>query len=298
MAVDPNLGDYIPQPANDPSATGGTWQDFIKANRPFLAGMGAQLMVGSPGGVLSNIGAGVAKGNESQNLTEEMNYGRGQEERKFAAGQEEGDKNRASHEKVATISADSRRDVADVKTAGMLERAALIHGPQNNQEMNIYSKARTDYFKKEKDNQIISKKSDATINQEADAWAKEQLRGAREATGLRSQGQPLPSEGANLGGPDSTSGAGKPTTPTTPADKTTTSSQPTWEEYSKQPGVMDALKDPAFKASLLAKRPDFKKYLEPANKGPESFQETPLYKAIQGNKNPNSDYTTPGVVLP
>src|SRR6185436_1508742 len=114
--VDPNLGAYIPSAGNDPAATGGTWQEFIKANRPFLAGLGQQLMAGgTTGSFLGDIGQGIAKGNESQNLTEEMNYNRGVEQRKFMAGQEEGEKNRKSHEKIAQLGADNRLEIAHTK---------------------------------------------------------------------------------------------------------------------------------------------------------------------------------------
>lgn len=263
MAVDPNLGDYIPQQSNDPAGTGGTWQDFIKANRPFLAGMGAQLMVGSPGGVLSNIGAGVAKGNESQNMTEEMNYGRGVEERKFQAGQAEGEANRASHEKIATITGDSRAEVANIRGEYRAALAAATMKPQNSQEMTIYSKAAADYMKKEKDNQIISKKSDATISEEAKAWASKVLDDARSASGVRSQGAPLSTDASTsgVGTPDApgaapTGGSGQAAS----GDKG--GSKPTWDQIKDNPTIKNLMKSSAGIQAIKKERPDLAPFLD------------------------------------
>lgn len=248
-------------PGGSPPQGGGsgasTWQSLVNdpVSRSALISMGLQLMAGSHGGSpVQNLGLAIGAGAEGAGNTAKSIQSQQMADREFNAKQDEGEKNRASHEKIAQMGSDSRNEVAQIKTEGMLSRAALIHGPQNNQEMNIFSKARTDYMKKEKDNQIISKKSDQQILSEADAYAKEQLRGAREATGVRSQGAPLSSEAGN--GVQAQPGASPG-----PAGTATQSQGPqkkSWDEYIKTPGVAEALKDPKFRQELIAAHPEYK----------------------------------------
>lgn len=265
MAGETDLGALMPGGSGGGEAAGassGGWTEFLKS--PFFQGMAQQLAGGySSGGVLRQIGPAVAKGMESQNLTNELQYQRQEADQARGDKLSEGAANRASHEKVAGIAADSRNEVAQTRTEGMLQRAALIHGPQNNQEMNIFSKARSDYFKKEKDNQLISKKSDQQITQEADAWAKEQLRGAREATGVRSQGQALPGEGAASTSAPPASGsptAAPPGGAAQPAPAAQgTPAKPTWEQLKANPTVQKYLQSSAGRAAIKKERPELAK---------------------------------------
>lgn len=199
--MDEDLGSLVA-----PQQQGG-WTSLLSdpVARSALLGFGLQAMTGGWGNGTQQLAAALGAGAQSAEGTGNAIRAQAVNNRDFQAKQEEGAANRASHEKIAEMGAASREEVgrirnegtiavAQERVAGMLERARLIHGPQNDKEMQIFAKARTDYMKKEKDNQLLSKKSDDQILTEADAYAKEQLRGAREAVGVRSQGSALPNE--------------------------------------------------------------------------------------------------------
>lgn len=197
-------------PGGSPPQGGGsgasTWQSLVNdpVSRSALISMGLQLMAGSHGGSpVQNLGLAIGAGAEGAGNTAKAIQSQQINDRDFQAKQEEGDKNRASHEKIGQMGADSRNEVAQIRSEAMIQRAAMIHKPQNSQEMQIYSKAAGDYMKKEKDNQIISKKTDSQIQFEADAWGKSILDSARNSSGVRSMGAPLGGEGAQLGAPES-----------------------------------------------------------------------------------------------
>lgn len=251
--VDPNLGAYIPREGNDPAATGGTWQDFVKANRPFLAGMGAQLMVGSPGNLLSNIGAGVAKGNESQNMTEEMNYERGVGQRKFVAGQEEGEKNRASHEKIAQTTADSREHAAEIRGRFSVDRANIaLQKAHPNDAIKYRQEARKIVEGRVTNMGLDTQTVSRMIEDEA----------ARMYASDVERGRVTPPAGSvtsGVGTPPA-QGAGQPPTPGTAAPGTNGApkvSKP-WDQYVQTPGVEAALQDPKFRQDLGNAHPEYK----------------------------------------
>ena len=184
--------------------TGADWDAALKdpVMKSALLGFGMQLMTGGRGSPVQRVGEALGAGASSAAGTaKSINDFQG-EERARKDKLSEGAASRAQSETNARIGADSRQEVAQIRSEAMLQRAAMIGKPQNSQEMGIYSKAMADYMKKEKDNQILSRKSDQQIGLEADAWAKSVLDNARNATGVRSQGSPLPDAG------DATSGGG------------------------------------------------------------------------------------------
>lgn len=181
---------------------GGGWTDLLNdpIKRSALLSFGLQAMTGGWGNGTQQMAAALGAGAQGASGTAEALQKQGEVERghefkqqQLAQTASEGEKNRQKSLEIARVGADSRQEVAQIRTEAMLQRAAMIHGPQNDKEMKIFADARTAYMKKEKDNQLLSRKSDAQIVQEADAWAKEQLRGARDAVGVRSQGSALPS---------------------------------------------------------------------------------------------------------
>lgn len=262
-----DLGSLIPQGIGDvASAAGNTWSSLVSDPDPTKAAIkqnalisaGLQLMAGGTGNTMQQFAQAGGKAAQSAGET----VGAMQEaQRHTQAGADKKEASaldRKSHEEVARIGADSRQEVAQVKIEGMLERSRLIHGPQNDKEMQIYSKARSDFFKKEKDNQILSRKSDSQILAEADTYAKEQLRGARDATGVRSQGAPLES-----GGPAPISGAPGPSpTPGQPGAGAQSAPKPTWDQIKSNPKIQELLQSAAGRKTLVRERPDLRDEIE------------------------------------
>ena len=249
----PSVGGMMPREAN----SGSTWQDWIAKNRPFLTGMGQQLLVGSPGGLLQQFGPAIAKGNESEVLTEQMNHERAVGARDFQAKQSEGEANRQSHEKIARESNDTKHQIAQEKIAGMLERSRLIRQPQTNQEMKIVADATNKYMTAAENQAILSKLTPEQRNEAARAYGLSVLETARSATGVRSQGAPLPAEtpGSSPTQTSGTPGASPPATSAATSDKSV--SKP-WDQYIEVPGVKEALKDPAFRERLVKEHPEYR----------------------------------------
>jgi hypothetical protein len=233
-------------------------------------------MTGGYGNGVQQLGAALGAGAQGAGGMDKIIYDRAQAEKEMSQKASEGAANRAQSETNARIAADSRMDVAEKRVEGMIQRAAMIHGPQNNQEMNIYSKAASDYMKKEKDNQLLSKKPDEQIKMEADAWAKSVLANARDASGVRSQGGALPTGGpGDIGGASSTGGAltgalpgqGGQGTPGTPAKA---SSTPTLDTYLAEKGAgadqfRSLIQTPQGQAQLLSLRPNLKPIIDEYN---------------------------------
>lgn len=252
------LGELIPG-----GGSNGSWSDFVKdpVMRSALVSTGLQLMAGGWGNPMQQLGVALGHGAESAGATAKALQDQGNLEAKMTQVASEGAKDRESREKVAKIGASSRQEVANIRVAGMLERAAMIHGPSNDKEWKIYSDAKNTYFKKEKDNQILTGKSDDQILTEAEAYAKETLRGMRSATGggaALSDGVSSP----NTGIPNGVApvlGSGKTGAQATPSTKQ---------------GLIDLLKGPNAaiikrhletpegRKKILEKRPDLAKEIE------------------------------------
>jgi len=261
-----------------PAGGGSDWGSFLSdpRARAGLISAGLQAMVGGYGNGIQQLGAALGAGAQGAGGMDKIIYDREQAAKELAQKASEGAATRAQSETNARIAADSRNEVAQTRTEGMLQRAALIHGPQNNQEMNIYSKAAADYMKKEKDNQLLSKKPDEQIRVEADAWAKSVLANARDASGVRSQGGALPTGGpGDIGGASSTGGpqTGGPVGPGgqgTPAGPAKASSTPTLDTYLNAKGVeadkfRSLIQTPAGQQQLLQIKPDLKPIIDEFN---------------------------------
>ncbi len=209
-----NLGAKMPAA---PASGGGSWTDLLKSVDPnFLKSAGAQLMVGSPGGLMNQFGPAVAKGFEGENLSEQENHARATQQQAVGLKEAEGAANRASHEKIASESNDTKHLIAQEKIAGMIERAGLIHGPQGPAEMKMFLDAKNKYMHDEANRELLSRLSRAQQEEAASAYAKTSIQQAREASGVRSQGSPLgtgPEAGASSAPPASGTGAGAATVP-------------------------------------------------------------------------------------
>lgn len=190
-----------------PQQQGGGWTELLNdpVRKSALLSFGLQAMTGGWGngtqqlaaalGAGASGAAGTAKSLQEQQAYEQQRTDKlGESAENRASREREAGLNRTSREEIAATQVAGRLEVAQERVKGMLERAQLIHGPQNDREMKLFSDARQKYWGKEKDNQLLSKKTDDQIRAEADAWAKEQLRQARDVVGNRSQGSPLPGE--------------------------------------------------------------------------------------------------------
>lgn len=115
--------------AGDPRNTGtGGWSAWLQnpANRAFLISAGAQMLQPSFGGAMANMGQALAQGEEARSGTirtqQEMDFARDQLDQRSR----EGAANRANQLRVAEIGAESRLDVASLRSNAMLQRAQMI----------------------------------------------------------------------------------------------------------------------------------------------------------------------------
>lgn len=271
MAGEVDLGSLMPSAVGEAtSGAGNTWQGLVSdpVSRAAMMSFGLQLMTGGYGNGLQQIGVAGGKAGEAAGRTAGALQEQGNLETARADKNQEGAANRASHEKVANIAGDSRSEVANIRSQAMLERANLIHGPQNDKEMQIFAKARSDYMKKEKDNQLISKKTDQQITMEADTWAKDQLRGAREAVGVRSQGAALPADGpSGVGSATSGESGQSPILGKAPLESKG-APKPSWDQIKTNPRVQELIKTPMGRRQILNERPDLEAQIN---------SEVPLY---------------------
>lgn len=116
-------------PAGDVRDTGtGSWSSWLQnpANRAFLISAGAQMLQPSWGGTLANLGQAMAQGEEARSGTirtqQDMDFARDQLDQRAR----EGAATRANQLRVAEIGAESRLDVAQLRSSAMLQRAAMI----------------------------------------------------------------------------------------------------------------------------------------------------------------------------
>lgn len=157
-------------PQQQAPAGGGPWTSALAdpAFRAALFSMGTQMMVGGHGNMGQQLGVALGKGGQafSETRAAENEAGLAREQM-------------ASRENIAGMQSDSREEVARLRTDAMLERTRMLHGPNNDKEAKWYLDQKLKYYQKEKDNQLLSKKTDAQIAMEAEAWAKQSLEEAR-----------------------------------------------------------------------------------------------------------------------
>ncbi len=233
-----NLGAKMP--GDQPAAGGGTWTDLVKNIDPnFLKSFGAQLMVGSPGGIAAQFGPAVAKGFEGENLSEQANHERAVQQQQIAEKNSEAEKGRTHAEKLMNMQLDTKEAIAHEKILGMIERSRLIRQPNSNQEMKIVSDAMNKFMTDPDNSKLLSRMSQEQKNEAARGYALGVLDTARNASGVRSQGQTLPTDqpGAasappSVGSASSASSAGS--APVEPTAKGT-SKNPILEKMSKDP---------------------------------------------------------------
>src|SRR5262245_27018268 len=263
MAAEDDLGALMPP--SEGEAPKSTWTSLVQdpntraamdaAARNMMITAGLQMMVPQWGGPMANIAHGLGKGFESMGKTAESAMSAEEQNRQLAEKVQSGKEHNQTTLEAARIAANSRQEVAQIRSEAMLERARLIRQPQTSQEMKIAADAQRDYLKTEKNNQLVSKKTDQQINEEARAWGLIAVQNARDATGVRSQGAPLPTEP----GAENPAGEGRPgtiTPPGNPAAAAKSASIP-FDQFLAKPGVAEAMKDPEFQKKLLAEHPEY-----------------------------------------
>ncbi len=182
---------------------GGSWTSMLQdpVARSALLSFGLQAMTGGWGNGTQQLAAAVGAGAQGAEGT--ANAIRAQElnNRDFQAKQEEGAANRASHEKisagnqasrqeVANITADSRRDVEASRHESRMARiqAQLAQDPKILHEYNsTYARALAEGQK----NQIISRKTDEQVRQDAVNAADVAIDRAIKAQQAHKAGQPV-----------------------------------------------------------------------------------------------------------
>ncbi len=322
-ALIPGSGDESAQQSNlgarmpSQSAAGGgtTWQDFVRKNQAGLASMGAQMMIGAPGGILSNLGAGLAKFDEGNALTEQENHARAAQQQALASKEAEGEANRASHERASKYTADtgaaSREAVAELRGKYSADRAELA---LQKAQPSVALKYRTEARKIVEagignlgvDDITRTKMIDEKANQMyQDDIARGRLKepGAGTDVGAGANVTSAPREGGSkVGGPSEgggQAGAGATGTPSKEYQDFLAKLNPA------ERARLDS--DPKVREAVAAKYPAFKPYLSPEAKAAPAAKEppkilrpsdSPIYNFLDKNRNPNSDYSTPGNVLP
>lgn len=127
----------IPAPAQGaPTDRPQTWTQWLAApeNRAFLISAGAQMMQPAWGGMGANLGQAMAQGAEASAGTQRLELDR------EAARLE-----RENRQRVAEIAAESRTDVAGIRSQAMLERARMI-GARTIQEVTAYDRMVTSIY--------------------------------------------------------------------------------------------------------------------------------------------------------
>lgn len=177
-----DLGSMMsPVPKEEQDA--GTWSDLVQdpVARSALLGMGLQLMTGGWGNATQQLAAGLGAGATSAAGTSEALQKQLESEDKMASAEANQSANRANALKVAQIGADSRAEVANIRSAAMLERTQLVQGAKGPDEMRLYN----DVYKKTHDrgmaDKFLTRETDEVIQQRAVEAAQRALVEARVA---------------------------------------------------------------------------------------------------------------------
>lgn len=119
-----------PPAGAEPGARGpaGTWAGWLQdpANRAFLISAGVNMMTPTWGGPMASLAAGIGAGAEAASTTERQRYEREFAEAGLRSGETQRELDRRNRLDVANIGAESRADVAYLRTQAMLERARII----------------------------------------------------------------------------------------------------------------------------------------------------------------------------
>lgn len=209
-------------PGEEPAA--GSWSDLVKdpIARSALLGFGLQMMTGGWGNGTQQLAAGLGAGATSGAATSEAMQKQMEADDKSAEAAGNHAANRENAIKVAKIGADSRAEVANIRAESSAFRASLTAAARSPNEAKFLADAMNKYMSKEKDNQLLSRKSDQQIEAEASQYAQNQLALIRASgkavgdptTGAAPSNSPNPSPAAAPGAPGQSPAqgtAGKPT---------------------------------------------------------------------------------------
>lgn len=179
-------------PGYEPAA--GSWSDLVKdpIARSTLLGFGLQMMTGGWGNGTQQLAAGLGAGATSGAATSEAMRSQMEADDKSAEAAANHAADRQNRLDAAKIAADSRAEVANIRTQGALERAALTSAAKSPNEAKFLADAMNKYMSKEKENQLISRKSDQQIEAEASQYAQNQL------AIIRASGKPVADPGAGV----------------------------------------------------------------------------------------------------
>jgi hypothetical protein len=199
-----DLGSLLSPPSETPTGQkAGTWTEYLQdpVARSALLSFGLQALTGGWGGPGQQMAAAIGAGAEGAAGTAKQIQGA--ETERLALDEKE--KDRKNRLDAAKIAADSRAEVANIRSEAMLQRAAMIRGPTTDTEIKAYKEAYNKYYTTEKNNAAISAnpKTDLEIMTNADIYAKNVLAGMRQIGGSPGGGGPM-----HLGAPGAGAGAG------------------------------------------------------------------------------------------
>lgn len=200
-----DLGSLLSPPSETPTGQkAGTWTEYLQdpVARSALLSFGLQALTGGWGGPGQQMAAAIGAGAQGAAGTAKQIQG-AETERLVLDEKEKDRKNRLD---AAKIAADSRAEVANIRSEAMLQRAALVHPPHTDAEIKAYKDAYLKYYDAEKKNAAISAnpKTDLEIMAGADNFAKTALAGMR---AVGAGGGPM-----HLGAPGAGAGAGSEVT--------------------------------------------------------------------------------------
>lgn len=176
---------------------GGGWTGLLQDPRAQAALLqtGLQLMMGGWGNgtqqLAQALGAGAsAAAGVDASMKEEDRYQDKLDEQAMARGsrEREAELNRTSRQEIAGMQAANKMEIEGLKNDYRFARLNAIHGPSSAKEQQLYNTTYNTIYRKEKDNQIISRKTDDQIRLEAELGARQALESGRKA--VQGQGRP------------------------------------------------------------------------------------------------------------
>lgn len=248
------LGGFM-QPEATPD---GGWTAFLNdpIKRAGLLSFGLQAMTGGWGNGTQQLASALGAGASGMGATAGHLQETAEKNRAFTEKGEEGAANRASHEKIAGITSDSRTEVANIRAQASIDRAMITHPPQNNVEQKFYQESLKEVRKTIEGDLGSLKLSDDQREKLIRARALERLDEARNK--------------GMFGGSATGVGAGAPSAstpaPTAPAGETPTATSGTpkgasWEQLRAMPGFDEKMRDPEWRKKLEQARPDLRSNL-------------------------------------
>ena len=259
------LGGYIqPQPIAEGGGVppaGGGWSSFLNdpVNRAGLLSFGLQALTGGWGNGAQQLGAAIGAGAQGMGATAGHLQDTAEKNRAFTSKENEGAANRASHEKIANIAADSRLAVAQERVAGMLQRAQLIHGPKDDAEWKFLQSQRAEGRKVLNDTFQALKMTPQQVEEAINSFATNALQDARNKGVFSQKGGGQPASSASGVGQPAPSAPGSAPSAQQGQAPNATSETPkgaSFEQLRAMPGFDQKIVDPAWKAQLLKARPD------------------------------------------